>query len=272
MHFPAVCQLVEAAGIKNNIMQIQQILNEGTVEGNIFKLPAGQLDRKTYEGVAKALQGIGGKWKGGKVMGFEFSNPSWLEDLERIRGGESVNLQKAFQFFETPAAVLDLMQQRIEAWKESAQYSYVRALEPSAGMGAIVKMLQRVGGFGITAAEVNPRMAGPLVDLGVSVLCPVDFLKLPTGTSNWLFDVIAANPPFTKNQDVKHFMHMERMLAVGGILACVMSKHWTFAEDRESREFLEFLVDRGAEIIPIPAGAFKESGTMIETVLVVLKN
>lgn len=253
-------------------MEIQQILQNGTVEGNIFKLPAGQLDRKTYEGVAKALQGIGGKWKGGKVMGFEFSNPSWLEDLDRIRGGEKVNLQKEFQFFETPSAVLDLMQQYIGAWKGSAQYSYTRALEPSAGNGAIVRMLQRVGGFEITAVEVNPRMAGPLVDLGVSVLCPVDFLGLPTGTSNWLFDVIAANPPFTKNQDIKHFMHMERMLSVGGLLMCVMSKHWTFADDRESREFREFLSDRHTEIIPIPAGTFKESGTMIETVLVVLYN
>ena len=48
----------------------QEIISNATITGNILRLPAGQLDLKVYQDVAKALDLIGGKWKGGKVMGF----------------------------------------------------------------------------------------------------------------------------------------------------------------------------------------------------------
>lgn len=50
-------------------MTTQEVLQQCTVEGNVVKLPAQQLDRKLYQDVAKALQLIGGKWTGGKTQG-----------------------------------------------------------------------------------------------------------------------------------------------------------------------------------------------------------
>jgi hypothetical protein len=38
----------------------------------VVKLPNQQLDRKEYLEVKKKLELIGGKWKGGKIQGFEF--------------------------------------------------------------------------------------------------------------------------------------------------------------------------------------------------------
>ena len=51
----------------------EQVLQNCTVEGTVIKLPNVQLDRKLYQEVAKALELIGGKWKGGKVFGFVFA-------------------------------------------------------------------------------------------------------------------------------------------------------------------------------------------------------
>jgi hypothetical protein len=53
-------------------MKVEEILQQCTVNENIVKLPNVQLDRKTYLDVAKKLNLIGGKWKGGKISGFVF--------------------------------------------------------------------------------------------------------------------------------------------------------------------------------------------------------
>ena len=45
-------------------MTKEQVLQDCTIEGNVVKLPNIQLDRKDYQEVAKALELIGGKWKG----------------------------------------------------------------------------------------------------------------------------------------------------------------------------------------------------------------
>lgn len=46
----------------------EDILQQCTVDGNIVRLPDVKLERKDYLEVAKALQLIGGKWKGGKIV------------------------------------------------------------------------------------------------------------------------------------------------------------------------------------------------------------
>ena len=77
-------------------MTKEQVLQDCTVEGNVVKLPNIQLDRKDYQEVAKALELIGGKWKGGKIMGFVFvTDPTEL--LDQIANGEKRNLKKEFQ-------------------------------------------------------------------------------------------------------------------------------------------------------------------------------
>jgi hypothetical protein len=39
---------------------ITQVIQASTLEGNVLKLPAQQLERKLYQDTAKALEGIGG--------------------------------------------------------------------------------------------------------------------------------------------------------------------------------------------------------------------
>jgi len=43
-------------------MKAIEVLKKCRVEGNVIKLPEGQLERNIYQEVAKALELIGGKW------------------------------------------------------------------------------------------------------------------------------------------------------------------------------------------------------------------
>jgi hypothetical protein len=115
----------------------EQVLQKCTIEGNVVKLPDGQLDRKLYQEVAKALELIGGKWKGGKVLGFVFAtDPSDL--LEEIANGENRNLKKEFQFFATPEKLAD----ELVSLADLKQNDTI--LEPSAGQGAIINAINKV--------------------------------------------------------------------------------------------------------------------------------
>lgn len=107
---------------------IQDVLKNCIVEGNVIKLPDGQLDRKVYTEVKKSLELIGGKWKGGKTYGFVFEeDPSEL--LSQIANGEQRNLKKEYQFFATPPVIANLMAEEL-----TDRISFTdRILEPSAG-------------------------------------------------------------------------------------------------------------------------------------------
>lgn len=75
------------------------VIKACTIVGNIVKLPDVQLERKLYVDVAKSMELIGGKWKGGKVLGFVFPNdPTKLLDSLKEYSPEK-NLKKDFQYF-----------------------------------------------------------------------------------------------------------------------------------------------------------------------------
>ena len=64
--------------------------------------------------------------------------------------------------------------------------------------------------------------------------------------------------------------HAMRFLRPGGKLASIMSTGVEFREDRRTREFRELVRLHGGRIERLPSGTFRESGTDVETVLVVM--
>lgn len=83
-----------------------EIFQKCTVQGMVVKLPDIQLERKEYTEVKKALELIGGTWKGGKTFGFMFKeDPTDL--LAELANGGNRNLKKEFQFFATPDKLAD---------------------------------------------------------------------------------------------------------------------------------------------------------------------
>ena len=241
----------------------EEVLQNCTVEGMVVKLPSGQLDRKLYQEVAKSLELIGGKWKGNKIMGFVFSQDP-TELLEQISNGEKRNLKKEFQFFATPIGLVrDLV-------KLAELDSKHMILEPSAGQGAIVNEILSQNPDAIVHAyelmDINRTFLNKIPDC---IILGNDFMERDTYREG-SFDRIIANPPFTKNQDIDHVQQMYDSLKVGGRLVSVMSRHFQHCDNKKETAFRQWLDEVNADIINVEAGTFKESGTMIASLIVVI--
>lgn len=241
----------------------EEVLQNCTIEGTTVKLPLSQLDRKLYQDVAKSLELIGGKWKGGKVAGFIFPhNPTDL--LSQIANGEKRNLKKEYQFFATPP---DLAQYLVELAEVEATD---RVLEPSAGQGAIIKaIIGQHPEMMVDCFEIMPINITFLEKLDNAILIGEDFLEFDESKVPILFDKIIANPPFSKNQDIDHIIKMYDVLKPGGRLVSVASKHWQLSSNKKETAFREW-VEQIGEVHSIERGRFKESGTMIETCIIVI--
>lgn len=247
-----------------------EILQKCTVDGLIVRLPEGQLERKLYQDVAKALELIGGKWKGGKVMGFVFQeDPTDL--LAQIAGGENRNLKKEFQFFETPDELADkLVGLALSGMPEAVfEAERRRILEPSAGQGAIIRAIWRawptVHVYAYELMDINREFLKKMSQVKLSAI--PDFL---TCENRLDFHIIIANPPFSGNQDIDHVKQMYKRLADGGRLVSVMSESWVLGSQKKQIQFREWLQSVDAKVLDIDKGAFKSSGTMVGGKIVVI--
>jgi hypothetical protein len=237
---------------------VEEVLQNCRVENNVVFLPEVQLDRKLYLQVNQRLEFIGGSWNR-KARGFVFEHdPEPL--LGRVQGGEQVNLKKEYQFFETPKEIINFM------LSHASIREGMLVLEPSAGKGAILRELPR--NVTAVACELNPLCYPFLKEEFPRVaLIEGDYLET---TLVKKFDRIIANPPFSKNQDIAHIMKMYEDCRPGGRIVTVASKHWEFAigtKENNFRCWLERLQHHKYDIEP---GAFKDSGTMVGTTILVI--
>jgi len=238
---------------------MKEVLKKCTVENNVVKLPEGNLDRKVYLDVKKSLERIGGKWKGGKVFGFVF-NEDPTELLNKIAGGENINLKKDFQFFATPGELAD------ELVALADVNTAKTFLEPSAGQGAIVKAINRIRPSSVVDCfELMKANRNVLEKINTVNILGEDFLK-----SNSKYDRIIANPPFSKNQDIQHIKHMYDCLNENGMIVSIASNHWRDSGNKKETQFRTWLNEVGAKVHEIESGAFKESGTNVSACIIVI--
>jgi hypothetical protein len=243
----------------------EQVLQACTIEGLVVKLPNVQLDRKLYQEVAKSLELIGGKWKGGKVQGFVFVlDPTDL--LDTISNGGKRNLKKEYQFFATPS----------ELAHELVYYADLKnhdsVLEPSAGQGAIIEHINKV------VPNVTPDCY-ELMDVNRVMLAKKDLKYNLVGedflTCDKKYDKIIANPPFAKDQDIKHIQHMFKCLKKGGrLVSLATEKFYTNGDSDDKAQryliFEEWLDAVGAEVLHVEGGTFKESGTNVGACIIII--
>lgn len=249
-------------------MTKEEVLQQCKVEGTIIKLPDTQFDRKLYLDVAKALNLIGGKWKGGKVAGFVFQEDP-TELLKQIANGEKRNLKKEYQFFATPDELADELVRLADIGERWTNPSF-RILEPSAGQGAIIKAIQRrhtdrCPVYAIEKMGINRTILEKMNNVFLNK--EPDFILTNTDTG---FNRIIANPPFMKNQDIDHIYKMYDVLKEGGRIVSIASNHWTISDRNKETNFREWLEDVGAQIKDIPMGSFKESGTMVGGKIIII--
>lgn len=207
--------------------------------------------------VNEVLENIGGKWDR-KAKGHTFEADPTEKLDEVLLTGETINEKQLYQFYETPKIVADRV---IELADIKAGMT---VLEPEAGRGALADVVPK--DVELTCVELDPAHVPVLREKGYDTL-NTDFLTTSTASK---FDRIVMNPPFTKQQDIDHVLHAYEMLNDDGRLVAIMSPGFTFRENKKSRSFRD-LVNLCGSWEELPAGAFKESGTMVRTVIVVLK-
>jgi 16S rRNA G1207 methylase RsmC len=108
-------------------------------------------------------------------------------------------------------------------------------------------------GAAVSAVEINGQLAAAVVTSAV-VTC-ADFLTCNGNLGK--FDRILMNPPFSNGEDIKHIRHALTFLKPGGRLVAICANG---PRQREALMGLGTWED-------LPAGTFKESGTMVNSAM-----
>ncbi|QEH97305.1 DUF4942 domain-containing protein [Gluconobacter thailandicus] len=155
-------------------------------------------------------------------------------------------------YFPTPP---DVVAQMVDA---ACIESGMTVLEPSAGNGAIIRAVKAscpgcvVQGYEIDAVRAKQA----------EVRC-FDFMQITPAPG---FDRILMNPPFSHGRWVRHILHAWAFLRSGGRLVAITPNGAIPAQFRAAWEdIMRYCV----ESVDIPAGAFRDAGTMISTRMIV---
>lgn len=231
---------------------VADILRRSAITGDLLILPPGQLDRKLYDQVAKAIKLLGGQWKTHR-KGFVLSPTFEDAFTDALGSGKVIDIKKERQAFYTPAAIA----------AKIAKYANVEGqivLEPSAGGGALADACMQAGAREVVCVEKDAQAAAGLTARYRTL--HADFLTLSPTRIRREFTRVVMNPPFTKDQWRQHVEKAMSWLSPGGMLFAVLP----------ASPAVGLWVKNNGGVIPYEfiEGTFKESGTNVATLLVKL--
>ena len=183
-------------------------------------------------------------------------------DALREQLEQGVQVATSPSLYPTPREVVDQMIDLAEL--ESGD----TVLEPSAGTGAIIDGVLAAVDTEVLAYELN----GSLCDL---LRSKYPSHKVQVRQRNFLevtdfqgqYPRVLMNPPFERGADIKHIQHALSMLRPGGRLVAIC------ANGPRQRDILKPLAEQsGGQWIDLPAGTFKQSGTGVNSALLVIMN
>ena len=247
------------------------VLGNMICDGNVAKLTIPDLERDLYEEVNETLTRLMGKWdrsKGGHVFTYE---PEVA--IRSVVHSGFMPDKNPTAFFPTPKKLIDNMFDSLEDihyFEYRMEKGGIQILEPSAGQGAIAKEIRsrfpRATLDTVEFLDINQEI---LIEEGFEPFCG-SFLDFNTNYEI-KYDLIFMNPPFSVEGDkmayMTHIEHAYKMLAHQGELVAIAPTGWLNNSDKRSQAFKDW-VELGAEFEIIEKGAFKESGTMIETCII----
>lgn len=237
---------------------VKSILSQSRVENNqLYLAPIN--DRALYVATNKILELLGGKWN--KKLKCHIFEEITRDQLDKVLTGEEkiVDVKKTYQEFFTP----EKLARRVV---ELADVKSKSVLEPSAGIGNIAVECIKAGAEYIHCVELNKdsidELNNKVLDKGIkaSICGGIDFLEIIPKEK---YDVVIGNPPYSKNSWIKHTQHAFKFLKAGGKLVFILPAN-------PNPKFYEWLSDKKYEVEDVEEGAFKESGTMIKTVILSL--
>jgi hypothetical protein len=246
------------------------------IEGLAVKLTE-QLDRALYEEMDEVLTRLGGTYiQGSRIHEFPY-DPG--PHIEAVLACGAMPEKNPLSFFYTTPPVLEairwiLDQERNDAmhrlyyWQEDRARP-MRILEPSAGLGHMAELARDLFPKAtIECCELDPYRRSVLVAKGFRVVAE-DFLHYRPQQP---YDVVLINPPFSLGSEsdtyIQHIWRAMEMLAdeEESTLIALAPNGFTFDARPRFSEFFTFALEHGV-LERLPADAFKESGTTVQTVL-----
>lgn len=222
-----------------------------------------QLDRALYVKTNKVIELAGGKWnRKAKAHLFEMDAESRIEQVILTASVEKP--KDDFNFFPTPPAIIRQMLDYLDIKPGE------RVLEPSCGDGRIVFAVhEEQPDTHITAVELEPLRVTDLRNSAAFSATGAELVEGDFLNCNFTdkYDVIPMNPPFTRMADIHHVTHALNLLDDHGRLSAIMSAGVLFRQTNKHKTFRDMVAALGGEFVELDAGSFKESGTMVSTVM-----
>lgn len=184
----------------------------------------------------------------------DLSVPVKWDNIIEIK--EEIFVPKCYGYFPTPPEVVQRLIDNADLEEG------MKILEPSAGQGNILEFLKE---YDVIVGELYSGNRTILEEKGYSVLFD-DFMEYSEYEK---YDRIIMNPPFAKQEDIDHVMHAYKMLKKGGRLVSVMATSIQFRDNKKSKKLRE-LIESNGYFDELPEESFKESGTGVRTVIVVI--
>lgn len=220
-------------------------------------LPPGQLERKLYSAINAVLEALGGKWDR-KLKGHRFAEDPRAVLSVASQTGLYVS-PKDFGFFPTPESIA---RQVVAAARLEPG---MLVLEPSAGQAGLADLAAEVvGKDNVHAIELLESNRKVLEDKGYTIYGH-DFLAT---APHQRFDRVIMNPPFESLADIEHVRHAAKFLRPDGLLVAITSGSFVFRETRKALAFRDLMDEAGEVVAKVDAGAFKESGTGVATMII----
>lgn len=186
----------------------------------------------------------------------EESTESRIESIKKTLkdGIKPIEVIYSPGFYPTPSDLAERMVEKAELKPGQS------VLEPSAGSGNIIRAIVEEGGCSITSVEINTRLFDHLRETFEHMThINSDFLSCNGNLAK--FDRVIMNPPFEGTADIKHIQRAVEYLKPGGRLVAICA-----GGPRQERE-LKPMADTWEEL---PAGTFKDAGTMVNSVLLTI--
>lgn len=197
----------------------------------------------------------------------------WAKDLlsgvdtgDRDKLRQIVRLEQEARFSKIPGYFSTPEQAAIEILDHLDLEDGDWVLEPSAGSGALADatinqwpcVLVHVVECSSTLQQILTLKGYDLIDH--------DIFNLTLGN----YDAIVMNPPFQRGQDREHVRHCYTLLKPGGTLVSIMAPGTFHNGTNKAKDFRSWLNQVGGQKFDLPAGSFKESGTGVATVYIVI--
>jgi hypothetical protein len=246
------------------------------IEGLTVKITE-PLERTLYEEIDAVLTRLGGTYvQVSRRHEFPYDPGPHIEGV--LACGEMPE-KNPLSFFSTTPQVLEVIRQilnphcndamdRLSSWQEGRGRP-MRILEPSAGLGHLAELARDLFPQAtIECCELDAYRRSVLVARGFRVVAE-DFLRYYPQQP---YDLVLLNPPFALGSEsdtyIQHIRRALEMLAdeEESTLIAIAPSGFTFDSRPRFAQFMTFALEHGV-IERLPADAFKESGTMIQTVL-----